>query len=91
MNSAYKKILTDLSFTEPAPNKIKVKGLLEQRYSGHLGGMKIKIINRSEQHVFTVLTGRVSDHSALAGILNALYEMHLSILSVKLLKDTDNY
>jgi hypothetical protein len=34
----------------------------------------------------STLTGELPDQTALAGVLNAIHEMHLSVLSVECLK-----
>ncbi len=36
--------------------------------------------------IVSTLTGELPDQTALAGVLNALYEMHLTVLSVEYLK-----
>jgi hypothetical protein len=35
----------------------------------------------------TTLTGRLKDQAELSGVLNGLYELHLPILSVKILTE----
>ena len=37
----------------------------------------------------TTLTGRLKDQAMLTGVLNGLYELHLPILSVKILTEDD--
>jgi len=37
-------------------------------------------------YIVSTLTGELPDQTALAGVLNALYEMHLTVLSVECLK-----
>lgn len=72
-------------FSEPATYQIKVAGELHKQWSEKLKGMQV-IIDRSDQKTITVLTGRMSDQSDLSGVLNTLYELHLTVLSVKMLK-----
>ena len=76
-----------ISFTEPSIYKIKVKGALNESWSERLGGMQINVERSREDGPITVLVGRINDQSALSGILNSLYESHLTIISVYMLKD----
>jgi hypothetical protein len=41
----------------------------------------------SEGSHVTDMVGKVADQAVLAGILNALYEMHLPLLRVEFLRD----
>ena len=75
-------------FSEPATYQIKVQGEVRSEWADRLKGMQI--IQDSDQETsstISVLTGRISDQSALTGILNTLYEMHKVVLSVKLLEE----
>lgn len=63
--------------------RIRVQGVVDARWSDWLGGMAITTQHREGEAMHTDLVGRVPDQAALAGILNALYEMHLSLLSVE--------
>lgn len=71
-------------FSEPATYQIEIAGELYEQGSEQLKGMQI-IIDRADQKTITVLTGRMSDQSDLSGVLNTLYEQHLTVLSVKML------
>lgn len=78
----------DIKFSEPAIYQIKVRGKLTREYSSRLSGMQINLDDNLTGGVPTsTLLGWVKDQAALSGILNALYELHLSILSVKVLKE----
>ncbi|QDV24205.1 hypothetical protein [Aureliella helgolandensis] len=67
---------------EPASYRIEVEGLLDETWSGRLGGMQIGTTSRVDQKPVTTLTGTVRDQAALMGVLNSLYQMHMQILSV---------
>jgi hypothetical protein len=67
---------------KPATYRISVEGALDQKWSGRLGGMQIAVKERESQKPVTTLSGQVTDQAALIGVLNTLYELHLSILSV---------
>ena len=75
------------SFKEPAIYKIKVQGALNESWSERLGGMQITVERPIDDVPISVLVGRINDQSALSGVLNALYESHLTIISVNMLKD----
>ncbi len=78
---------TESHFTNPAVYKIKVTGDLSEQWSNRLGGMQIKV-DRSKNHdPVSVLVGRINDQAALSGVLNTLYGLHVSILSVSIMKD----
>jgi hypothetical protein len=66
--------------------RIRVKGVVDARWSDWLGGMTITTRESEGSHV-TDMVGKVADQAVLAGILNALYEMHLPLLRVEFLRD----
>lgn len=53
--------------------------------SAYLEGMTITQATGEEGIPVTSLEGDLIDQTALAGVLNSLYEMHLTVLSVKCL------
>jgi hypothetical protein len=65
--------------------QIKVQGIVPESWSDRLGGMQISTSKKQGMKPVSILTGRVNDQAALSGILNSLYEMHLVVLSVKIL------
>jgi hypothetical protein len=40
-------------------------------------------------HPVTILSGELDDQAALAGVLNILYEMHLTVLMVKRMENSE--
>ena len=74
------------SFSEPATYQIKVSGELQKEWSDRLKGMQIVINREKDKKPVSVLTGQMSDQTDLSGVLNTLYELHLTVLSVKMLK-----
>ena len=72
-----------LEFHTPATYRIRVKGHLEDSWSDRLGGMTIEVSKHSEDARETTLVGRLADQAALFGVLNALYGLHLPLLSVE--------
>jgi hypothetical protein len=75
----------ELNFDKPARYRIRIKGILDQSWSGRLGGMSITTEQEGEAPV-TILSGRLLDQAALLGILNTLYDYyHAPLLSVEFL------
>jgi hypothetical protein len=76
------------SFEMPGTYRIRVRGAIDPKWSDWLGGMKITNTEDLGTRL-TDLVGKVADQAALAGILNALYEMHLPLLRVEFLGDSE--
>jgi len=77
------------SFQKPAIYEIVVEGKLEKTWSDKLGGMQITFedsTGTSGNVISSTLVGRIADQSALAGVLNALIDAHLKIISVDMIK-----
>ena len=68
--------------------RIRVQGRLRSSWSSRLGGMQIETTGSGEQ-AETTLTGEVADQSALSGVLNALVDLHLPVISVDRLGQDD--
>lgn len=47
--------------------------------------MRVTESSRGDQKNMTELVGQVRDQAELAGVLNAIYEMHLTLLTVEYL------
>ena len=63
-----------------------LKGILDQSWSGRLGGMTITTTEQEDEAPVTTLTGRLLDQDALLGVLNTLYDYyHAPLLSVEFL------
>ncbi len=72
-----------IPFDIPARYRITVQGRIDTAMSDFLGGMAISPATTEAGHTVTTLSGELSDQAALAGVLNMLYELHLTVLSVK--------
>lgn len=70
-------------YAEPADYRIIVDGFLDEEMSDFLGGMHIESVRRPDQTSITTLTGRIRDQAELNGVVNSIYEMHLTILSIE--------
>ncbi len=72
-----------LKLETPATYRIRVQGLLDASWSDRLGGMAINRTTTGSKAPVTILVGHLTDQAALAGVLNALYNLHLPLLSVE--------
>lgn len=72
-------------FSAPGQYRIEVQGHIPEGWSNRLGAMQLFYPSPKSNNEVTLLQGRVSDQAELAGILNSLYELHLSLLSVQYL------
>jgi len=54
-----------------------------------MGGMQINVERSRDTDPISILIGKVNDQAALSEVLNTLYESHLTIISVNMLKEVD--
>ena len=80
-----------LNTPSPAEYKISVIGFLDENMSDRLGGLTI--LNTKPDPCADVLvvtlTGNLADQTALFGVLNALYNMRMPLLSVEYLGESN--
>ena len=74
----------EIDFKKKAIYKIIVKGVVNKELSNSLLGMQIykDRINMAESSI----VGVISDQAALSGILNTLYQKHLTVISLNILE-----
>ena len=72
-----------VSWLKPAIYRICIQGTLDKNWSDYCGGMAIEHERDAHQHAVTVMTGRLTDQSALVGILTSLHDIGCPILSVE--------
>ena len=72
-----------LKLETPATYRIRAQGRLDMSWSDRLGGMAITQITSRNEAPVTILVGLLRDQAALAGVLNALYNLQLPLLSVE--------
>jgi hypothetical protein len=77
----------NLKFEAPASYRIRVQGHLDDDWTDRLGGMVITRAFTEDKQPMTILIGHLSDQAALSGVMNALYGLHLSVISVELLDE----
>ena len=74
------------SFDKSGKYHIRVQGFLDESWSERLGGLRITACAlKDHEGPVTELVGEVRDQAELAGVLNSLYELHLTLLSVECL------
>lgn len=76
----------ELTVDKPATYCIRVVGHLNENWSTRLGGMTITSTGQGGKRTITTLSGPVIDQAALFGVLKALYDMRLPLLSVECLE-----
>ena len=85
LNSTADHIGKQMKFGRPAKYCITVRGNLDASWAERLGDMTITESSPEGQDLMTTLVGRVLDQAELFGVLNTLYELHIPLLSVKIL------
>ncbi len=65
--------------------EIKVQGVVSERWSDWFTGLTLSLEHQAKGPAFTTLSGRVADQAALRGIVNKLWDLNLTLISVKLL------
>ncbi len=73
------------TFDSPAAYRIRVSGRIAPNRSDWFQGMAIRRLSRDQEPAVTLLEGELLDQAALAGVLTALYDLHLPVLSVECL------
>ncbi len=66
---------------QPQIYQINVRGLLPQSWSEYFAGAVIDVKIAQDGTCITQLTQVVTDQAALQGILNRLYDLHLTLIS----------
>ncbi len=64
--------------------EIHIKGQLDASWSDWLEGMELKLVDNGEM----ILFGYIRDQAELMGILNKLYSLNLTLLSVREIKQS---
>lgn len=68
--------------------QIQVQGSVDPRWSDCFTGLTLTAELDAEQMPLTTLTGRVPDQAALRGILNKLWDLNVTLTSVKQIAPT---
>ena len=67
----------------PALYKIRVQGEIDSAWSDIIGDMEMSTDVSNDKFKVTNLTGYLVDQAALSGLLKALYDQRIPILSVE--------
>jgi len=73
---------TIIHFDQPAIYQIRVAGVLDKSWSNKLASMKVSLEEGSGGKKIYALIGKLQDQAELNGILNSLYDLHLTIISI---------
>lgn len=73
----------------PATYRIRVRGELAPSAANSLCGLTIRSEQKANGATTTTLEGVLEDQAALAGVLSALYESRLPVISVQCLDPAD--
>ena len=69
--------------------RIVVQGVLDERWSDWMEGMRVVGMPALDGMPMTVLEGELVDQSALVGVISALHTLSLPVVSVKCLDRYD--
>jgi len=73
----------NLKLETPATYRIRVQGHIADSWSDRLADMIITRAFTGNNQPMTILVGHLIDKAALSGVLNALDELHLPLLTVE--------
>ena len=77
------------AFDSPATYQICVHGAIAVEWADRLQGLVIRVIASEGGSPTTLLTGELLDQAALMGVLNTLYNLHLTLLLVNRLGEAN--
>jgi hypothetical protein len=72
-------------FDGPATYRIRVRGRIASKWCDRLEGMILTECPKGAGPAMTTLEGELADQAALAGVLNTLFQLHLTVVSVECL------
>jgi len=74
-----------------ASYRIRVQGEINPAWTDIIGDMSLTIDSVCDKNTVTTLVGYLVDQGALSGLLKALYDQHIPILSVENLDEKLTY
>lgn len=80
----------DSIFRKAAIYKIVVQGEIDSGWPIQLWGLQVNVQKINGKMPISVLVGQINDQAALSGVLNKLYDMHLTVISVNMLSEIEN-
>ena len=73
--------------TQGSIYKITIKGRLQEKWALWLNGMIMSVENTVPGNNETIITVRIPDQAALRGILNKIWDLNLTIISLMFVED----
>jgi hypothetical protein len=67
----------------PAIYEIQVRGELDPSWQQWFDGLAVTLTSAEQQQPITILTGPVADQAALRGMLCKLWDLNLTLISVR--------
>ena len=77
----------EYNFTRPAIYKIVVQGRIAHELADSMVDLQINVEKGEGKKHFSTLIGEINDQAALSGLLNMLYDMHITVISVNMLSE----
>jgi len=87
MTSKKSQTYDQLSIDQPAEYRIRIRGELDEQMSDRIGGMRISRQEQEDGLIVTTLEGQLLDQAALFGVLLALYNLRLPLISVECIEN----
>jgi hypothetical protein len=78
-----------LNLATPATYRIRVQGHIGSDWDDRFGGMTLKCETTAENLKTTILMGHLPDQAALSGVLNTIYDLHLPLLKVECIDESE--
>ena len=75
----------EYNFTRPAIYKIVAQGKIDYKLADRMLALQVNVEKGEGQKYYSTLIGKINDQAALSGILNTLYDMHITVISVQML------
>jgi hypothetical protein len=72
-------------FDRPATYRIGVKGRIPRDWCDRLEGMAVTEASPAANSTVTTMVGELADQAALAGLLDTLFQLHLTVVFVECL------
>jgi hypothetical protein len=81
------ELMSNYLADERAKYQIRVQGRLAAQWAARLGDMTVAVHDGEGQPAVTDLTGWIADQAALMGVLEQLYALRVTVVSVERLKE----
>jgi hypothetical protein len=69
--------------------QITIAGKLDRKWSDWFGNMAVSVANAPDGSAITTLSGVVADQATLRGILNKIWDLNLTLVSVIPVQDIE--